>query len=144
VACARSRRRKHRLTTRFEDLAAALRAHASGLLCVQAAVELLIGHQRWLSRDDFVSRFVGLVPDAGDGVPLAMVSWRAAVRALRAGRLPCSDGEGYLLRIAASIAEGVPVNLGQCLSTLDQVSIGLVVEAVRHAAGRRGVLGGLR
>jgi len=113
-------------------------------LCVQAAVELLLGHQRWLLREDFVGRFVGLVSDTGDGVPLAMVGWRAAVRALAAGRLPCSDGEGYLLRIAASIAEGVPVDLGQCLSTLDQASVGLVVGAVCHAAGRGGVVGGAR
>jgi hypothetical protein len=113
-------------------------------LCVQAAVDLLIGHQRWLLREDFVSRFVGLTPDSGDGVLLATVSWRAAVRALAAGRLAFSDGEGYLLRIAASIAEGVPVDLGRCLSTLDQTSVGLVVEAVRHAAGRGGAVGGLR
>jgi hypothetical protein len=111
---------------------------------VQAAVELLIGHQRWLLREDFVSRFVGLVPDMDGGVPLAMVGWRAAVRTLTAGRLPCSDGEGYLLRIAASIAEGVPVDLGQCLSTLDEASVGLVVEAVRQAASRGGVVGGGR
>jgi hypothetical protein len=110
-------------------------AHAKGLYCLQAAVGLLIGHRRWLCRGDFVDRFVVVVPDAGDGVPLAMVSWRAAVRALTAGRLPCSDGEAYLLRIAASIAEGVAVDLRDCLSTLDEASIGLVVDAVRCAAG---------
>jgi hypothetical protein len=109
---------------------------------VQAAVELLIGHQRWLLREDFVDRFVKLVSDTDGGVPLALVSWRAAARALGAGRLPCSDGEGYLLRIAASIAEGVPVDLGRCLSTLDRSGIRLVVEAVCHAAGRGGVSGG--
>jgi hypothetical protein len=117
-------------------LAAALRAHAEGLYCLQAAVELLIGHRRWLCRADFVGRFVRLVPEpAGDGV-LAVVAWRAAVRALRAGRLPCSDGEGDLLRIAASIAEGVPVDLYECLSTLDDANIGLVVDAVCRAGGR--------
>jgi hypothetical protein len=116
-------------------LAAALRAHADGLYCLQAAVGLLIGHRRWLRRDDFVGRFVGLVPTSDGGVALAMVSWRAAVRALAAGRLPCSDGEGCLLRIAASIAEGVPVDLGECLSTLDAANIGLVVDAVRRAGG---------
>jgi hypothetical protein len=117
-------------------LAAALRAHAEGLYCLQAAVGLLIGHRRWLCRDDFVGRFVGLVPGTGGGTALAMVSWRAAVRALEAGRLPCSDSEGYLLRIAASIAEGVVVDLRECLSTLDDVNIGLVADAVRCAGGR--------
>src|SRR5215217_3560671 len=129
-------RRNPRHTTYFDELAAALRAHADGLYCLQAAVGLLIGHRRWLCRDDFLGRFVALVPGAGGGGVLAMVSWRAAVRALSAGRLPCSDSEGYLLRIAASIAEGVPVDLGECLSTLDEVSIGLVVDAVRRAGGR--------
>ena len=33
----------------------------------------------------------------------------AAAGALEAGVLPCSGGEGRVLRIAASIAEGVPV-----------------------------------
>jgi hypothetical protein len=117
-------------------LAAALWAHAEGLYCLQAAVGLLIGHRRWLCREDFVGRFVGLVPGERDGAALAMVSWRAAVRALGAGRLPCSDSEAYVLRIAASIAEGVAVDLRECLSTLDDVGIGLVVDAVRCAGGQ--------
>ena len=82
-----------------------------------------------------MGRFVGLVPHmAGDGV-LAVVAWRVAVRALSAGRLPCSGGEGRVLRIAASIAEGVPVDLADCLSTMDSVNIGLVVDAVYRAGG---------
>jgi hypothetical protein len=117
-------------------LAAALRAHAGGLFCLRAAVELLIGHQRWLCRDDFLSRFVRLVPaSAGDGL-LAVVAWRAAVRAVDASRLSCSDSEAHVLRIAASIAEGVPVDLGTCLSTLDRTNIGLVADAVCWAGGR--------
>jgi hypothetical protein len=36
----------------------ALRAQAKGLFCAEGAVELLIGHQRWLCRDPFVGRFV--------------------------------------------------------------------------------------
>jgi hypothetical protein len=117
-------------------LAAALRAHAEGLFCLQAAVELLIGHRSWLCRDDFVGRFVDLVSGSGGEVALAMVSWRAAERALRTGRLPCSGSEECVLRIAASIAEGVAVDLGECLSTLDGANIGLVVDAVRGAGGR--------
>jgi len=117
-------------------LATALRAHAGGLYSLQAAVELLIGHRHWLCRDDFLGRFVGLVPGQGGEVALAVVSWRAAERALRAGRLPCSGGEGCVLRIAASIAEGVAVDLGECLSTLDEANLGLVADAVRRAAGR--------
>jgi hypothetical protein len=112
-----------------------LRAHAAGLYCAQAAAELLIGHQQWLLRDDFVARFVRIAPDSRD-VPLAVVGWRAAVRALAAGRLACSDSEGHVLRLAASLAEGVPVDLGECLSVLDHTNADLVAEAVLRAAGR--------
>jgi hypothetical protein len=66
---------------------------------------------------------------------LAVVGWRAAVRALKAGQLPCSGGEGDVLRIAVSIAEGVPVDLRECLSTLDKDTIVLVTDAVLRAAG---------
>lgn len=91
-----------------------------------------------MCRNDFVARFVRIVPMVtSDGV-LAIVFWRAAVRALAAGRLPCSDSEGHLLRIAASIAEGIPVRLSECLSTLDCDNIRLVADAVWHANGRRG------
>jgi hypothetical protein len=116
-------------------LAAVLRAHAEGLYCLQAAVGLLIGHGHWLCREDFVGRFVQLMPDTDSGAGLGMVRWRAAVRALDAGRLSCSDSEGYLLRIAASIAEGVVVDLRECLSTLDGVNVGLVARAVLAAGG---------
>jgi hypothetical protein len=44
-------------------LTAALRAHAAGLLCAQAAVELLIGHAVWLRRSGFVDRFVTVEAD---------------------------------------------------------------------------------
>ena len=37
---------------------------------------------------------------------MAVVDWEAAVAALEAGRLPCSGGEGRILRLAASIAGG--------------------------------------
>jgi hypothetical protein len=117
-------------------LAAALWAHAEGLYCLQAAVELLIGHRRWLCRDDFLGRFVRLAPETAGGGGLAVVAWRAAVRALSSGRLPCSGGEGSVLRIAASVAGGGAADLSECLSTLDEANIGLVVDLVRGAGGR--------
>jgi hypothetical protein len=113
-----------------------LRAHARGLFCLQAAAELLIGHQRWLCREDFVGRFVRLVPASVGGGVLAVVAWRAAARAVGAGRLSCSDSEGHVLRIAASIAAGVPVDLGTCLSALDEANVGLVADAVHRVGGR--------
>jgi hypothetical protein len=94
-----------------------------------------------LCRDDFVGRFVWVGRSLVGGGLMAVVDWPAAVKALTAGRLAGSGGEGRVLRIAASIAAGVPVDLGDCLSTLDDDNVDLVVKAVLHANGRRGVGG---
>jgi hypothetical protein len=41
------------------------------------------------------------------------------------------------LRLAASIADGIPVDLNDALTGLDQTRISLIVTAVRHANGQR-------
>jgi hypothetical protein len=133
----RSSRTNPRLTTRIEDLSAALRASAEGLCAAEAAVELLIGHQRWLDRCDFVEGFVESGEGLLSGEPMAWVDWRAAVAALDAGRLGCGDSEAQVLRVAASIADGVPVDLRGAVSGLDEVNATLVAAAVVHAGGRR-------
>ena len=51
--------------------------------------------------------------------------------------LPCSSGENRILRLAASIAAGIPVDLNDALSGLDHASITRVTRAVRHANGTR-------
>jgi hypothetical protein len=38
-------------------------ANAEGLSFAEAAVELLIGHRRWLGREDFAGRFVAVDTD---------------------------------------------------------------------------------
>ena len=68
---------------------------------------------------------------------MAWVHWQAAVAALDGGRLACGDSEAQVLRIAASIAEGVPVDLRGALGGLDEVNVVLVARAVLHANGRR-------
>jgi hypothetical protein len=73
-----------------------------------------------------------------DGSAMASVDWEAAVAALEAGRLPCSASEAQMLRIAVSIADAVPVSLGEALSGLDNGNLGLVAGAVLHAGGRPG------
>jgi len=90
----------------------------------------------WLSREDFLD--VAVEFGRGIGPAMASVDWEAAVAALEAGRLPCSAGEGQMLRIAASIAETVPISLGEALSSLDDHNLGLVADAVLHAGGRPG------
>ena len=71
------------------------------------------------------------------GWEMAAVNFAAAAGALAAGVLPCSGGEGRVLRIAASIAEGVPVDLREAVTGLDEDNTSLVVAAVLHAAGHR-------
>jgi hypothetical protein len=78
-------------------------------------------------------------PGIADGAAMAAVDWEAAVAALEAGRLPCSGGEGRILRLAASIAGGVAVDLGSALSGLDEGNVAGVARAVLHAAGHQGL-----
>jgi hypothetical protein len=102
--CAKFRRTKRRLTTRIENLPAALRTHARGAHCAEASVELLVGHHLWLARNEFVTGFV--TSTRGPAGDMAWVEWEETSRALDAGRLACSPSEAQSLRLAASIAEG--------------------------------------
>jgi hypothetical protein len=111
-----------------------LRAHAEGLSCAVAAVELLVAHAVWLRRNDFVDRFVETADSVGGEIVLAWVDWRAS--ALDVGGVPCSDTEAQVLRIAASLAEGIPVDLGEAVTGLDEAVVGLVAAAVVRANGR--------
>jgi len=114
-------------------LAAGLRAHAQGLYCLEAAAELLIA-QAWLHRDDFASRFIAVCPSPGSGKPVAVVDWPSAVAALGTS-LPCSGGEQRMLRITASLADGIPVDLRDTLTGLDDRNIQLLITAIRRASG---------
>jgi hypothetical protein len=117
-------------------LAAGLRAHAQGLCCLEAAAELLIA-QSWLHRDDFTSRFITIHPGIGigSGQPAAIIDWPAVIAALGSS-LPCSGGEQRLLKITASLADGIPVDLRDTLSGLDDSNIQLLATAIRHASGK--------
>lgn len=116
--------------------AAALRAGARGLLTGEAACDLLI-NSPWSHRADF-TRFIDTVISVTDGVTnLAHIDWAGAITALRAGELPCSPGERRILHLAASLAEGCPVDLREALTGLDEANLDLVVHAVQHASGRR-------
>jgi hypothetical protein len=118
-------------------LAAALRACAAGLYPTEAAAELLIA-TTWPGRSDFRGRFIHLGTSITNGTtPMAITDWAAAIAALSAGQLPCSGAERRLLRLAASLGDGIPVDLQDALTSLDNPSLDLVTTAVRHAAGRR-------
>jgi len=53
------------------------------------------------------------------------------------GVLPCSDGERQVLLVAASIAEGIAVDLREASLCMDAVDAARAAQAVCHAAGRR-------
>ena len=118
-------------------LPAALRAAASGIHPLEAGTGLLIDCGCWLHREDFTGQFVTTATSISDGTTLlATIDWAAAITALDAGKLPCSGGERRVLRLAASIADGIPVSLYDNLPGLDQRNARLLVKAIRHATGQ--------
>jgi hypothetical protein len=68
------------------------------------------------------------------GQMVAAIDFAAAAAAVQ-GVLACSDGERQVLLVAASIAEGIPVDLREAALSLDAVNAARVVGAVCHAAG---------
>ena len=92
----------------------------------------------WPHRADFRDRFIHAAVSISDGTTaMASIDWAAAITALAGGELPCSGAERRLLRLAASLGDGIPVDLRDALASLDNANLGLVTTAVRHAAGRR-------
>ena len=119
-------------------LHAALRACARGLYPAEASVELLINQGVFLRRSDFRDRFVLMGTSITDGITtMAEIDWPTTITALDAGDLPCSSGEQRILRLAASLANGIPVDLRDALSGLDDRNIELTITAVLHASGKR-------
>jgi len=70
------------------------------------------------------------------GRQVAAVDFAAAAEAVQ-GVLPCSDGERQVLLVAASIAEGIPVDLREAALCMDAANAARAAQAVCHAAGRR-------
>jgi hypothetical protein len=113
----------------------ALRAHADGDLCAEAAAGLLIAG-RWPDRDDFASRFITTEASPGSGIQIAVVDWPAAAGALGAS-LPCQAGERRLLQVTASLAAGIPAGLRDAAAGPGGRNARLVADAVLHASGHR-------
>jgi hypothetical protein len=119
------------------QLALLLAAGSDGAPAETAAVRLLDLGGTWLARPDFVTGFIRVGDSPITGLPLGIIRWQPAIRALRAGGLPSSAGEAATLRIAASLAADVPVELGQAITSLDRPSLASVTTAVRIAGGWR-------
>ena len=129
-------RRSPRLTTGFDELADAIRAWAKGWLPAEAAAELLISHRAWLLREDFLQVAVEVRWEPFLGRRVAAVDFAAAAEAVQ-GVLPCSDGERQVLLVAASLAEGIPVDLREAALCMDGVNAARAAQAICQAAGRR-------
>ena len=67
---------------------------------------------------------------------VAAIGFAAAADAVQ-GVLPCSDGERQVLLVAASIAEGIPVDLREAALCMDAVNAARAARAVCHVAGCR-------
>ena len=115
---------------------------AKGLLCLEAAVELLIGNRSWLLREDFLEIAVESGWEVFSRRPMAAVDFVAVAERWRQACCHARTcGEGRVLRIAASIAEGVPVDMREAVTGLDEDNAVLAAAAVLRAAGHRGLLG---
>ncbi len=117
------------------SLAAPLRAWADGLLATQAGVELLIDHGQYLNRADFRERFVDVFTVGG--LELAEINWIQVIAAMDHHEFVCSASEAQVLRLAASIADGIPVDLRDALTGLDTANLTRLTTAILHANGRR-------
>ncbi len=118
-------------------LVRSLRACARGIYPDEAAIELLIGHGTFLDRDDFTRHITTGEHGRPSGEAAhAAIDWTAAAP-LAAGTLPCSGGERRIFRLAASLAAGLPVNLRDALTGLDEHNLTLAISAFMHASGHR-------
>jgi hypothetical protein len=68
---------------------------------------------------------------------MAAIDWDATTAALNSGSIPCSGGERRILQLAASLAAGVPVDLRDAITGLDDRNTARLLVAIRHAAGKR-------
>lgn len=121
-----------------DELATALRACAAGLYPLEAGVALLTSNGTFLLRGDFTSRFIERGTSLSDGTtPMAAIDWDAVAAALHAGEIPCSGGERRILMLSASLAGGIPVDLRDAVTGLDDRNVQRLVTAILHASGKR-------
>jgi hypothetical protein len=113
---------------------------AAGLYASEAAVELLIAHRVWLTRQDFLTDLVDAVDDGwgprGTIVPMASVNWERVEGFVSGSDFYAASSELAILRLAASIAGStVPASLQDLTGGLDATNAGFVLEAIAHRWG---------
>jgi hypothetical protein len=120
-----------------DELTTALHACAAGLYPLEAGVALLTAEGTFLRRGDFASRFITTCTSISDSTtPMAAIGWDAAIAALQAGEIPCSGGERRVLMLSASLAGGIPVDLRDAATGLDDRNVRRLVTAILHASGK--------
>jgi hypothetical protein len=98
---------------------------------------MILAHGTWPAREDF-QYFVHVADSiTAPGTELASIDWEGAIAALDRGEFPSSSGEMRMLRLAASLAGDIPVQLGDAVTGIDDRNVDLLIKAVLHAAGQR-------
>jgi hypothetical protein len=121
-----------------DDIAAALRACANGLYPLEAGTGLRSATARSSAAATSPADSSRSAPSISDGTTaMAAIDWDAAVTALASGGLPCSGGERRMLQLSASLADGIPVDLRDAVTGLDDRNTALLVTAIQHASGKR-------
>ncbi len=106
-----------------------------GATPLEAGVALLAGSRAFLHRPDFAGKFIE--HGTSGGTAMAAIDWDAAVAALNQGELPCSGGERRIFLLSASLAGGIPVDLRDAATGLDDRNIRRLLTAILHASGKR-------
>jgi hypothetical protein len=120
----------------LDDLESALLRAAVGDYAAEAAILLLANSGHWLPRLQSAGLLtIALDGDAADGGPWAAVQWTDLDGALRRGSIGGSGGQLRLLRAAASLADGQPIDLADLTAGLDRRELALLLAALAHAAG---------
>jgi hypothetical protein len=117
------------------EIGEALMRGAAGDHGAESGVLLLMAFGDWLpqlSQADLITVDICLDGWCGDG-PIAKMNWAGVDAALYDGRLAGSSGDIAVLRVAASLAHGRPVDLGELAAGLDRRSIGSVQAAIAFA-----------
>ena len=117
------------------DVETALLSGAMGDYAAEAAVLLLVNDGHWLPQLHAEGLITLAVDGDEPGGPWADVDWAALDGALAAGVLSGDERQRLLLRAAAGIADGGPLDLGDLLAGLDRRSLTLLLAALAHAAG---------
>jgi hypothetical protein len=119
----------------LEDVESALLRAAIGDYALEAAVLLLANSGYWLPRLQ-AAGLIAIALDAdADGAPWAAVQWADVDAALRSGAIRAEGGQLQLLRAAAGLADGQPVDLADLTAGVDRRELCLLLAAISHAAG---------